>query len=207
MSKTRRDELAELVAGTEMVIVEDDHSGSISGAELHSFGETDPDRVVHIRSYSKSHGPDLRLAAVSGPAKLLDPVIQRRHLGPSWTSRLLQQVLLELLTDPDEQAQVAAASQTYAQRRQLFVDRLIAQGLPAEALLTLGTGMNVWVPVNHEQRAVTALANEGIGVAPGRPFMVASSDQDFIRITTAPLAAPHDIDRVAKAVADAAQQL
>ena len=112
-----------------MIIVEDDHSGSISGAELHSFGETDPDRVVHIRSYSKSHGPDLRLAAMSGPAQLLDPVIHRRHLGPSWTSRLLQQVLLELLTDPDEQDHIAAASQTYAQRRQLFVDRLVAQGL------------------------------------------------------------------------------
>ena len=55
---------------------------------------------MHIRSYSKSHGPDLRLAAVGGAGDVVDPVANRRLLGPGWSSRILQAVLVELLRDP-----------------------------------------------------------------------------------------------------------
>ena len=49
------------------IIVEDDSSGPISSSAPISLGPWLPEQVLHIRSYSKSHGPDLRLAAVSGP--------------------------------------------------------------------------------------------------------------------------------------------
>ncbi len=55
-----------------------------------SLGSLRPDQTVHIRSFSKSHGPDLRLAALSGPASIVDPLLERRLLGQGWTSRLLQ---------------------------------------------------------------------------------------------------------------------
>ena len=203
MTAERRDELTKLLADSDMIIVEDDHSGSISGTDLHSFGERVPDRVVHIRSYSKSHGPDLRLAALGGPAPLLDPVIQRRHLGPSWTSRLLQQVLLELLADTQGQEHVAEAAVAYTRRRRSFIEHLVLRGVPDEAFLDPGTGMNVWLQVSDEQSTVAELASQGIGVAPGRPFMVTTSDQDYIRVTTATLGDPAEIERVATAVAKA----
>ena len=203
MTAERRDELTKLLADSDMIIVEDDHSGSISGTDLHSFGERVPDRVVHIRSYSKSHGPDLRLAALGGPAPLLDPVIQRRHLGPSWTSRLLQQVLLELLADTQGQEHVAEAAVAYTRRRRSFIEHLVKRGVPDEAFLDPGTGMNVWLQVSDEQSTVAELASQGIGVAPGRPFMVTTSDQDYIRVTTATLGDPAEIERVATAVAKA----
>ena len=56
-------------------------------------------RTVHIRSYSKSHGPDLRLAAVGGAGDVVTAVANRRLLGPGWSSRILQAVLLEMLDD------------------------------------------------------------------------------------------------------------
>ena len=55
---------------------------------------------MHIRSFSKSHGPDLRLAAVGGAGDVVTAVANRRLLGPGWSSRILQAVLLELLRDP-----------------------------------------------------------------------------------------------------------
>ena len=48
------------------LVVEDDHANEISSAPLTSIGTWLPERTVHIRSFSKSHGPDLRLAAVGG---------------------------------------------------------------------------------------------------------------------------------------------
>ena len=204
MTATRRDELAGLLAGTNVMIVEDDHSGSISGAALHSLSEHLDEQVVHIRSYSKSHGPDLRLAAMGGPANLLDPVIHRRHLGPAWTSRLLQQVLFELLEEPEEMAHVADAASTYSQRRLNFVYRLNGRMGGKPLSLLAGSGINVWVPVDDEQHAVNSLAAQGIGVAPGRPFMVNATEQDYVRVTTATLATAADVERVAQAVAEAA---
>ena len=203
-TEPRRDELAKLLGGTDAMIVEDDHSGSISGAALHSFADPLPDQVMHIRSYSKSHGPDLRLAALGGPADLLDPVIHRRHLGPAWTSRLLQQVLFELLEDAEETEHVAEAAATYASRRHNFIHRLNERRTDNTISLLAGSGINVWVPVDDEQHAVTTLAAQSIGVAPGRPFMVRATDQDYIRVTTATLTTPTEIDQAAEAVSQAA---
>ena len=197
LTKSRRDALASLLEPTSVIIAEDDHSGSISSVELHSFGPTLPDRVIYIRSFSKSHGPDLRLAAVGGPVQLLDPIINRRHLGPSWTSRLLQGLLYDLLTSPEAQQTVNNAAETYASLRERFVAHLEERGVSCHP----GVGMNVWIEVADEQRAVVSLAAQGIGVAPGRPFMVEPSETDFIRVTISTIG--DDVHRIADLVADA----
>ena len=197
LTESRRDELASLLEPTSVIVVEDDHSGSISAAELHSFGPALPNQVLYIRSFSKSHGPDLRLAAIGGPARLLDPIINRRHLGPSWTSRLLQGLLHDLLTNPEAQRAVANAAETYSDLRGRFVALLDEQGVSSHA----GGGMNVWIEVADEQRAVVSLAAHGIGVAPGRPFMVVPGATDFIRVTISTIG--EDVDRIAGLVADA----
>ena len=116
-SETRAAQLAARFAEHDVLVIEDDHSGMVAGAQLHSLGVHRPDRTVHVHSFSKSHGPDLRLAAVGGPSEIIDAVVRRRQLGPSWTSRLLQRILLGLLTDPVADAAVRDAEQTYLVRR------------------------------------------------------------------------------------------
>jgi hypothetical protein len=49
--------LAAVLRGTDVLVIEDDHSGDIaSGADV-SLGKHLPGQTVHIRSFSKSHGP------------------------------------------------------------------------------------------------------------------------------------------------------
>src|SRR5690606_29608927 len=88
------------------IVVEDDHSGSISSSPDVTLATWLPDRVLHVRSFSKSHGPDLRIGALGGPRPLVDRVVARRLLGPGWTSRMMQAILHELLTHPDTTAQI-----------------------------------------------------------------------------------------------------
>ncbi|MGO4784974.1 aminotransferase class I/II-fold pyridoxal phosphate-dependent enzyme [Cryobacterium sp. W22_MBD10_FK3] len=110
MTADRAAELARLLAASpragQTVVIEDDHSGAISTSPDVSLGKWLPERVLHVRSYSKSHGPDLRIAALGGPAALVDRIVARRMLGPGWTSRMLQTILHELLTDGASMAQV-----------------------------------------------------------------------------------------------------
>src|SRR6476660_8328688 len=101
MSPTRARRLDAMLRGHDCIIIEDDSSGPIATSVPISLGAWIPDQVLHIRSFSKSHGPDLRLAALSGPAALLAPVRHARAIGQGWTSRLLQRVLAGLLSDDD----------------------------------------------------------------------------------------------------------
>lgn len=180
MTRTRRDELASIVAERSVLVIEDDHSGPVSNAELVSLGTAIPDQVVHVRSFSKSHGPDFRLAAVGGTADPINLVERRRMLGPSWTSRLLQEVLATMLLSKDVDASVAVAAGIYAARRAAVVDGLDALGVPVGGM----HGLNIWVPVQDEATAVPMLAAHGIGVARGRPFRLTEHRDHHIRVTT-----------------------
>lgn len=200
MSRARAAALAAVLrAAPSCVVVEDDHAGDVAVAEPVSLAAHLPDRTVLIRSFSKSYGPDLRLAAVGGPAELLEPIVARRNLGPAWSSRLLQQLLADMLADDRCTAAVARAREVYAQRRQALVDALAQRGVPVLAR----DGFNLWVPVAHERDALVLLATQGIGAAPGQPFLAAPVDGDHLRVTTA-LLAVEDADEVADVLADAA---
>ncbi len=203
MTRLRSSQLAEVLAGSRAWVIEDDHCGEISIAEDVSIGQFLPERCVHIRSYSKSHGPDLRIAAVGGAAEVIDPLVARRMLGPGWTSRLLQAVLVELLTHADPQRAVSDARVAYARRGTWLREKLKDRSVDTSP----GDGINVWVPVADERSALITLAASGIRVAPGSPFLVGgdSSSGSGLRVTTAMLSDEEaDIDEIADAIARAA---
>ena len=182
-----------------MLVVEDDHANEISSAPLTSVGTWLPERTVHIRSFSKSHGPDLRLAAVGGAGDVVTAVENRRLLGPGWSSRILQSVLVELIRHPDTAATLVAARATYADRRSAVSRVLVDHGVD----VTGTDGINLWMGVDDERAAVVALAAQGIGVAPGTPFLV-RPDTDHIRVTVGALSPERGLARVAEQLAAAA---
>lgn len=190
LSPTRARRVARVLRGSGAFVVEDDSGGNVAATAPLSLGEWIPDQVLHVRSFSKSHGPDLRLAAVSGPEELLAPMRRTRALGQGWTSRLLQHVLATLLTDPSSIRQVERARREYARRRALVVRRLAERGIEVS-----GTdGLNIWVPVRDESAAVLRLASQDIAVTPGSPFHVAArrGPAGHVRVTTGLIRADHE---------------
>jgi DNA-binding transcriptional MocR family regulator len=199
LSPERAAELAAVLADFPTVsIVEDDHAGDIAAAPPVSLGTFLPGRTVHVASFSKSHGPDLRLAAIGGPAGIVTAVADRRHLGPGWSSRLLQAVLLDLLTDPAAVAMVADAREEYAARRTALLTRLRDRGVTA----TAADGINLWMAVDDQQMAMVSLAAQGIAVAPGAPFCVTPLAGEHVRVTVGLVADGYD--DLADALASAA---
>jgi DNA-binding transcriptional MocR family regulator len=202
LTRRRAKQLVEVLqraaaTGSAPVIVEDDHSGDIASGKLVSFGTSLPARTVHIRSYSKSHGPDLRLAAVGGAADVVSAVINRRLLGPGWSSRILQAVLLQMLDHQPTIDAVARARDEYARRRAAIVAALDDRGVPC----TGTDGINLWMRVADERSALLTLAAQGIGAAPGEPFLV-RADHPHLRVTVGLV--PTTERRLAGQLADAA---
>jgi len=202
MTRARAEAIADVLAGTATLVVEDDHANDISTAPLVSVGRWLPERTVHVRSFSKSHGPDLRLAAIGGADDVVTAVANRRRLGPGWSSRILQAVLVELLRDPATVDTMAAARAAYTERRRVVSDALTARGVDV-----VGTdGINLWMRVDDEHSAAVALATRGIGVAPGQPFLV-RPDDDHLRVTVGLLGGGKEqLTDVADRLAEAAHQ-
>jgi DNA-binding transcriptional MocR family regulator len=203
MSRRRAKALADLLlrhaasTGTGPIVVEDDHSGDIASGKLVSLGHWLPTRTVHVRSYSKSHGPDLRLAALGGAGDVVTAVANRRLLGPGWSSRILQSVLLEMLDDAATIATVAEAREEYARRRAAIVSVLDASEVPSSG----SDGINLWMRVGDERSALLTLAAQGIGAAPGEPFQV-RDDEPHLRVTVGLV--PTTEQRLAGRLAEAA---
>ena len=124
---------------------------------------------MHIRSYSKSHGPDLRLAAVGGAGDVVTAVTNRRLLGPGWSSRILQAVLLEMLDD----APTIASGHHRRESSTPVAANWSPRCSSRAAVAVTGTdGINMWMTVADERSALVTLAAQGIGAAPGEPFQV-----------------------------------
>ena len=181
------------------LVIEDDHANEISTAPLTSVGTWLPERTVHIRSFSKSHGPDLRLAAVGGAGDVVTAVENRRLLGPGWSSRILQSVLLELIRHP-ETDDMLGGRPAHLRRPATAVSRVLVE----HGVDVTGTdGINLWMGVDDERAAVVALAAQGIGVAPGTPFLV-RPDSDHLRVTVGALSPERGLAEVAERLAAAA---
>jgi DNA-binding transcriptional MocR family regulator len=205
----RAEDLARAVrrARSTAILIEDDHSGAISAGEDVSLGRWLPGQVVHVRGFSKSHGPDLRIAALGGPAAVLDRLVARRMLEAGWTSRMLQTILLDLLVEPKSVEAVEVARRTYAARQAAVCAALAERGVE----VAVPDGINLWLPVADERAALVQLTTAGIRAAGGTPFLAPPDpasgpvrpEPDHLRVTTG-LVDTAEASHVAAALAAAA---
>jgi len=163
-------------------------------ADLRRVLARHPDTLVieDDHAVSKSLGPDLRLAVMSGDPTTIARVEGRQLIGAGWVSYVLQGLVVRLWSDPEVKRLFRGAEAAYTARRQAMLRALAARGIAASGR----TGMNVWVPVAEEITTVRLLLDAGWAVAGGERFRIHSPPA--IRITIATLT-----DGEAEAVADA----
>jgi DNA-binding transcriptional MocR family regulator len=193
VSAERLADLARVLKDSDTLIVEDDGVGDISSLPPASLGRHFPQRTVHILSYSKSFGPDLRLAVLSSSADIVNQIQAYRSFGAGWTSRILQGAASWLISDKESNAAVDRARQVYAARRRALIAALKRRGV----LVPDRDGLCLWIAVRSEQFAVVTMAARGIAVLPGKKCTI--TDSEHIRVGTSLLT--EHLDAVADAIA------
>jgi DNA-binding transcriptional MocR family regulator len=118
---------------------------------------------------------------LTGDPETVARVEGRQMLGSGWVSHILQRLVLELRKDPEVQALLERAAETYDARRTAFVDALRADGIEAFGR----SGFNVWIPVAEEEPVLRGLLQRGWAVRGGEAYRVATPPG--IRVTTATL--------------------
>ncbi|MDX1650280.1 MAG: aminotransferase class I/II-fold pyridoxal phosphate-dependent enzyme [Myxococcota bacterium] len=179
----------------DLLLVEDDHASVAAGVAARTLCRGRA-RFAVVRSVSKTLGPDLRLAVLSGDATSVDRVSGRQLLGMRWVSHLLQALVVQLWRDPGVRRHLTRAATTMAARREALLAALADRGVEAHGR----SGLNVWVPVPEETAVVQRLAAAGWAVRAGEVYRLESPPG--VRVTTAGLPEA-EAPAVADALADA----
>ncbi|MEO8218045.1 MAG: aminotransferase class I/II-fold pyridoxal phosphate-dependent enzyme [Acidobacteriota bacterium] len=170
-----------LASHPEVLVIEDDHAGSIAGSTYHTLSDSSRGRWAVLRSVSKALGPDLRLAFLAGDVTTLARVEGRQSTGIRWVSHILQQTVFSLLTSPGREASLARAAKSYADKRAALLNALREHGIAA----TGKTGLNVWIPVSDESGIVAALLDRDWAIRKGEPYRLNSAPA--VRVTISQL--------------------
>jgi DNA-binding transcriptional MocR family regulator len=172
-----------LSAHCDLLLVEDDHMGPVSGEPPVTLVSAEHRVWALVRSVSKSLGPDLRLALMTGDALTMERVQHRQNLGMRWVSHIIQQVVAFLLNDRATRKLMDAAAGRYRERREALIGALALRGIPAFGR----SGFNVWIPVAQEAAVCQGLLAAGWAVRAGEGFRIETDPA--IRVTTSTLEA------------------
>jgi len=191
MTLPRRKALAALADAYGFLIIEDDPYGA-----LRFDGEPDPslaafsDRVVRIRTVSKTLAPGLRVAWVFGPQKLIDSLVIAKQAVDLHTSTFTQHTALRLLKDPtwytDHQATLGP---WYRDRRDALSEGLTAAFGDELTFNQPSRGMFLWAELADATIDTSALLDvaldEGVAFVPGSAFAVDRPLPSHLRLSFA----------------------
>ncbi|MGO2138940.1 MAG: aminotransferase class I/II-fold pyridoxal phosphate-dependent enzyme [Leucobacter sp.] len=166
----------------DVLVVEDDHLSGVASVPFRTLTMGRAAWAV-VRSFSKTLGPDLRLAVAAMDQETTGRVQMRQLIGPGWVSHLTQRLAARVLSDPVAKDRIERAAASYDERRDLLIEVLAKSGIHARGVC----GFTVCVPVPAEAEIVAALARKGWAVQAGEPYRLES--RPFIRVCISPLTA------------------
>jgi DNA-binding transcriptional MocR family regulator len=195
LSEERASTLRRLLGTHEVLLVEDAHGWEVEHRPSTLTGGRR--RWAVIRSMSRLLGSDVRLAFVAGDHQTVARVEARQAVTTSWVSRLLQEVVAEMLASADVRRQVRRASAETNKRRLALLTALERRGVRAHGR----SGLHAWIPVREEVFAVQRLFDAGYAVRAGERFRLRTPPA--VRVTTAELL-PADVEPLADVLVEAA---
>lgn len=167
-----------------LLIIEDDHFALLANTPCHSLVSPTNRCWAMVRSVSKCYGPDLRIAFVASDPETSQRLRMRLASGTTWVSHILQNIVFNLLHSKDVKKIVAAARNSYTEKRTRLIHALEKKGI---AVQSQADGLNVWVSLTASTASVTErMAQRGWLVRNGEGFYVSSS-HPALRLTIATL--------------------
>jgi DNA-binding transcriptional MocR family regulator len=195
LTDDRASALRRALRSHDLLLVEDAHGWEAGRRPPTLVG--DKQRWAVIRSVSRLLGSDLRVAFVAGDHQTIGRVEARQAVTTSWVSRLLQEVVADLLGSAEVRTQLRTAAKVTDDRRVALLAALDRRGVRAHGR----SGLHAWIPVREEAFALRHLLEDGYAVLAGERFRLRTPSA--IRVTAANLR-PDDVEPLADAIADAA---
>ena len=186
LAADRRVRLAELAEQFDFLIIEDDPYGRLryDGDDL---APIPGDRVLRLRSASKTLVPGLRVGWMSGPQFVVDAVVIAKQAVDLHTSTVSQAIVHELLSRPGWfDAHVSGLLPWYAAQRDALIAAISAH-LPSATFDRPDGGMFLWLrlPGSDTASVLTEAVEAGVAFVPGSAFAVDRDLSDHLRLSFA----------------------
>jgi GntR family transcriptional regulator/MocR family aminotransferase len=172
----------------DVIVIEDDQFAGVASTRAGSLlsDKRLENQTIYIRSFSKSIAPDLRMAVAAARPVLRDLLADAKSFADGWTSRMLQRVLLCVLTDEEIEPLLNRAMEQYASRRKSAADAVNQVLGPLGGGTWCGPdGVNIWIHLPHgvdSREVVERSAAAGVRLADGEAFFMRPGNSGMIRL-------------------------
>ena len=194
LEDSRRIQVLEIAARANAFVLEDDYardftldaySSQISApAPLWTLA---PERVIYLRSLTKSSAPGLRIAGIVA----LGPVMQRlrlsRMIDDMFVGGALQAIAFEFVTGPTWRKHLARVREALRSRRDAALSALEQHFPQARVTYVPKGGFSLWLelPTVEETACVLEAAKVGVQLSAGRAWFPAEASGSFLRLSFA----------------------
>lgn len=190
LAPERREAVVRAAEEAGAFIIEDDYARDLclQGTPPPPLAASAPERVVYLRSVTKSTAPGLRVAAIAALGPVRTRLRNARAAEDFFLSGPVQETALQVLTSRAWPRHLQHLRASLRERRDVMRSAL-ARDLPHLQVTALPTGgFNLWVrlPGDTDDLAFVAeAARLGVQVSPGRTSFAAESDGAYVRLSYA----------------------
>ncbi len=186
-SRQKREKIAEIIKGYNMVLVEDNPYGELRfmGEDLPSMKSYLPDSTIVLGSFSKVVTPGLRLGWIFAAPDVMEKIVIAKQSSDLHSNYLSQRAVYQYLIDNDLDEHILNIREVYKRQRDMMVLR-IEEYFPEEIKCTKPEGgMFLWVtlPKNISSLRLLKLATkENVAFVPGKAFYVDGGGDNTLRL-------------------------
>jgi 2-aminoadipate transaminase len=186
-SRERRARVAEVLARSEALVVEDDPYSELcfEGEPLPPLRSFVGERAAMMGTFSKTVAPSLRTGWIAGPREVIEKLNVAKQASDLHTDGLSQRVLYRYLADNDVEAHIARIRERYRRQRDAMVAAM-ARHMPEGVTHTRPKGgMFLWatLPEGVSSLALVRRAMEaGVVFVPGHSFYTDGGGDDTMRL-------------------------
>jgi 2-aminoadipate transaminase len=184
----RRQQLSEIAAGAELLVIEDDPYGELyyEGTALPSLLSMNPGGVVYLGSFSKVLAPGLRVGYLIAPPTLHRKLVQAKQAAdlhtPSFTQRLVHAVIKDGFLDQH----LPQVRTLYAAQCRAMLEAMQRHFPPGVEWNQPEGGMFIWVqlPVYIDSaELLQAAIEQHVAFVPGAPFYANEPQPNTLRLS------------------------
>ncbi|MBA4371435.1 MAG: aspartate aminotransferase [Thermodesulfovibrio sp.] len=186
-STENRKQVAELLQGKNILLVEDDPYGELRflGQDKPSFHTLIPHNTVLLGSFSKIVIPSFRIGWIAARHEVMEKLIIAKQASDLHTNYFGQRVILQYLKDNNIDEHIEKIREAYGRQRDAMVSA-IREYFPAAAQYTEPEGgMFLWITLPEGLSAMEVFKKAielKVAFVPGDPFYVNRTNVNTLRL-------------------------
>ncbi len=189
LSMKRRKEIIKIADSNDLLIIEDDPYGDLrfEGKDLPPLISMDNSgRVIHLRSFSKTFSPGMRLGYVIGQEKIIRQMVVAKQFVDCATNTLSQYILLEFIQNGLLDKRIKSNIEYYKKKR----DHMLAQlqkHFPSNVKWNKPSGgffIFIHLPESMDaSELLTDAVKHNVAFVAGQPFFADGSGKNTFRLS------------------------